>query len=248
MPNSLWHIDGHHKLIRWRIVIHGGIDGYSSLPAYLRASTNNQANTVLQCFLDAVRSLGLPSRVKCDRGGENVMVSEFLLNHPGHGRSVHSQRIERLWRDLLTGCISLFYDLFYTLEDTGVLCPSNNADLFALHYVFILRINFQLDLFRQSYSHHRLRTARNQSPFQLWTRGLAQESGDYAAIQGVLGDFLVRTHLCKLIGAFVMTVDLYISCIELHACLLLYRVTMALTRVGQCQQKVTWTSWRSLLH
>ena len=158
-----------------------------------------QVNTVLQCFLDAVRSLGLPSRVRCDRGGENVMVSEFLLNHPGHGRSVHSQRIERLWRDLLTGCISLFYDLFYTLEDTGVLCPSNNADLFALHYVFILRINFQLDVFRQSYSHHPLRTARNQSPFQLWTRGLAQESGDGAAIQGVLGDSLVRTHLCKLL-------------------------------------------------
>ncbi|KAK5861621.1 hypothetical protein PBY51_023003 [Eleginops maclovinus] len=23
-PNSLWHLDGNHKLIRWRIVIHGG--------------------------------------------------------------------------------------------------------------------------------------------------------------------------------------------------------------------------------
>jgi hypothetical protein len=27
-PNSLWHIDGHHKLIWWGIVIHGLIDGY----------------------------------------------------------------------------------------------------------------------------------------------------------------------------------------------------------------------------
>ena len=27
MPNSLWHIDSYHKLIKWRIVIHGGIDG-----------------------------------------------------------------------------------------------------------------------------------------------------------------------------------------------------------------------------
>ena len=26
--NALWHIDGYHKLIRWKIVIHGGIDGY----------------------------------------------------------------------------------------------------------------------------------------------------------------------------------------------------------------------------
>ena len=26
--NHLWHIDGHHKLIKWGIVIHGVIDGY----------------------------------------------------------------------------------------------------------------------------------------------------------------------------------------------------------------------------
>ncbi|KAF8546223.1 hypothetical protein OG21DRAFT_1377957, partial [Imleria badia] len=25
--NYVWHIDGHHKLIRWGIVIHGMIDG-----------------------------------------------------------------------------------------------------------------------------------------------------------------------------------------------------------------------------
>ena len=27
--NYVWHIDSHHKLIRWRMVIHGAIDGYS---------------------------------------------------------------------------------------------------------------------------------------------------------------------------------------------------------------------------
>jgi hypothetical protein len=27
-PQALWHMDGHHKLIRWGIVIHGIIDGY----------------------------------------------------------------------------------------------------------------------------------------------------------------------------------------------------------------------------
>jgi AraC-like DNA-binding protein len=27
-PNFLWHLDGHHKLIWWGIVIHGLIDGY----------------------------------------------------------------------------------------------------------------------------------------------------------------------------------------------------------------------------
>jgi len=34
-PKSLWHIDGNHKLIRWRIVIHGGVDGFSRIPIYL---------------------------------------------------------------------------------------------------------------------------------------------------------------------------------------------------------------------
>ena len=30
-PNSLWHIDGHHSLLNWGLVIHGCIDGFSRL-------------------------------------------------------------------------------------------------------------------------------------------------------------------------------------------------------------------------
>ncbi|KAJ6447560.1 hypothetical protein C8R45DRAFT_767216, partial [Mycena sanguinolenta] len=26
-PNALWHLDGHHKMIRWAIVVHGFVDG-----------------------------------------------------------------------------------------------------------------------------------------------------------------------------------------------------------------------------
>ena len=39
-PNSLWHIDGHHKLIRWRSITHGGIDGFSRTIVYLRSSVD----------------------------------------------------------------------------------------------------------------------------------------------------------------------------------------------------------------
>jgi hypothetical protein len=28
-PNAVWHLDGHHKLITWGIVIHGIVDGFS---------------------------------------------------------------------------------------------------------------------------------------------------------------------------------------------------------------------------
>ena len=73
-PNALWHIDGHHSLIRWRMVIHGAIDVYSRLITYMRCNTNNRASTVLTLFLSATARYGIPSRVRSDRGGENIVL------------------------------------------------------------------------------------------------------------------------------------------------------------------------------
>lgn len=72
--NALWHIAGHHSLIRWRFVIHGGIDGYSQVVVYLACSTNNKASTVYQLFRKATGEFGVPSRVRSDKGGENITV------------------------------------------------------------------------------------------------------------------------------------------------------------------------------
>ena len=105
--NALWHIDGLHCLIRWRIVVlHGGIDGYSRQVVLLQASSNNRATTVLELLLTATRKYGWLSRVRSDLGGENVDVASVQIAARGTGRgshiagsSVHNQRIERLWRD-----------------------------------------------------------------------------------------------------------------------------------------------------
>jgi hypothetical protein len=59
-PLSLWHLDGNHKIIRWGFVIHGCVDGYSRRVMFLRASTNNKANTVFALFMEAVEKFGLP--------------------------------------------------------------------------------------------------------------------------------------------------------------------------------------------
>lgn len=33
-PLALWHFDGNHKLIRWRFVVHGCVDGFSRISVY----------------------------------------------------------------------------------------------------------------------------------------------------------------------------------------------------------------------
>ena len=103
-------------------------------------------------------------------------------------RSVHNQRIERLWRDVFSGCVCLFYHLFYALEDAQLLDPTNDADLFSLHYIFIPRLQQQLDIFRESYSHHRIRGQHNRSPYQLWVEGMARLNTDESAIHGAITD------------------------------------------------------------
>ncbi|CAG2220793.1 unnamed protein product [Mytilus edulis] len=49
-PNHLWHIDTNHKLIRWRFVIIGGIDGFSRMIMFLSCNDNNTSKTVLESF------------------------------------------------------------------------------------------------------------------------------------------------------------------------------------------------------
>ena len=66
-PLALWYFDGNHKLIRWRFVVHGCVDGFTQIPVYLAGSTNNKASTILGCFLDAVAQWGLPSRVAIEK-------------------------------------------------------------------------------------------------------------------------------------------------------------------------------------
>ena len=170
--------DGHHKLVRWRFVTHCAIDGFSRLILFLKCSNNNRGSTVYESFLQAVREYGLPSRIRCDQGGENIIVSQHMLHFRGTerrsvlvGSSVHNQRVERLWRDMHRCVTGIFYKLFYFLEHHDLLDPINEDHLFALHYVYLPRINQALQLFRESWNDHHIRTEGGMTPNQLFTAG-----------------------------------------------------------------------------
>ena len=206
-PNSLWHIgnfiqyvyiiyncihdyiliflDGNHKLIRWKLVIHGGIDGYSRLIVFLACSNNNRADTVVSHFTQACFNYFIPSRVRCDRGGENVEVARFVLSTRGFdrgsvisGTSVHNQHIERLWRDLFEQVTSQYYHLFYNMEEAGLLDLLNDQHLLALHYTFLPRINKSLNLFVNIWNQHPVSGQSNRSPVQMFTVGIQKLLND----------------------------------------------------------------------
>ena len=145
-PNHLWHVDTNHKLVRWNFVIVGGIDGFSLLSVMFVCTNNNKADTLLNCFLAAVNEYDLPSRVRTDKGLENVQIAGYMIEKGGTdwgsiitGRSTHNQRIERLWRDVFQGVLSFFYHLFYFLEN--LLDPLNINHIAALHHTYILTRN-----------------------------------------------------------------------------------------------------------
>ena len=57
--NYLWHLDTHHKLIRWNFVLNGCIDGYSRLVTHLGISTDNFAITTLNFFFESIREYAI---------------------------------------------------------------------------------------------------------------------------------------------------------------------------------------------
>ena len=131
-----------------------------------------------ELFLTAVQQLGLPSRVRSDQGRENILVGCHMGEHRGAyrnsmltGSSIHNQRIERLFRDVFRCAVQLYYRLFYFLEDQGKLDPSNHRHIYALHYVYMPRINRTLDHFCSGWNNHGIRTERHKTPSRLYPEG-----------------------------------------------------------------------------
>ncbi|KAF7343732.1 hypothetical protein MSAN_01953800 [Mycena sanguinolenta] len=141
--NSLWHHDGQHGLIRFKIVIHCFIDGKSRLITGIQVRNNNRARTVLELFCRAVDRYGLPSRVRGDHGAENVLVAQMMETERGvsrgsyiWGRSVNNTRIEHLWYDVTHGFGFKWKKFFIDLEVNHNLNPTIAEHIWLLHHLY----------------------------------------------------------------------------------------------------------------
>ena len=171
-PHHMWHIDGHHKLIRYGLITHGGVDGCSRAIIYMRLNNNNTALTAFDSYQYGVTEYQMPDRIRGDGGGENVLICEDILRRRGMdrgsfiiGSSKFNTCIERMWRDLRRVVIQFYMDLFSSLERDGM-DISSPYHMMALQHLFIPRIQQEIDQFRLNWNAHPMRTRHNRSPNQ----------------------------------------------------------------------------------
>ncbi|KAH3804281.1 hypothetical protein DPMN_132565 [Dreissena polymorpha] len=90
--------------------------------------------------------------------------------------------IERLWREVWNGATSLYYSLFYNMEDEGILDVSNDIHIALLHLVFLPRNQSHLDRFAEALRRRPLRTENKCTPIQLWITGPRSYSSDHEQV------------------------------------------------------------------
>ncbi|KAN0093291.1 Integrase catalytic domain containing protein [Tylopilus felleus] len=176
--NPLGRFVCYSNAIQWRVVgLHANID--------------NRAQTVLELFLAAIRTYRMPSCVRGDRGGENIDVAIWMIEHCGPnqsflwGRSTQNSHIEWLWVDTGINFVCRWKAFFVRLEDIHYLDVGNPHHLWLLHFLFLRKLNDDCQQFQHDWNHHPIsKRGHNQSPLDMRFLSVVQH-GTYAEPKGL---------------------------------------------------------------
>lgn len=218
-PHHLWHVDGNHKLTKFNMVVHAGIDGFSRALLYARCSDNNKKETAFEHFLEGVRKYGCPSRVRTDKGGENYDIARYMVETKGMnrgsiltGKSTHNQRIERQWRDMSKEVIFKYREMFFELDEICLrdynTSVTEELPLFCLHFLFLRRINADLQRYMDRWNIHRIRTENNKCPARL----LVENAHNSAAIE--VDNYGIQNEELDIDGEFYDRLELPLAVVD----------------------------------
>lgn len=93
-------------------VVDGIVDGFTKAIVGMEVVDNNQSKTVIRVVRTARLKWGIPACIHANRGGENVLAADYLLQIRGDhyhsfiaDKSVHNQPIEGQWKDTKKFCL-----------------------------------------------------------------------------------------------------------------------------------------------
>ena len=172
-----WHIDANLKCKWWgQIVLSSAVDGDTSLIAFLKVLTNMERVGPFRFFLEACDEYGVcPGLTRTDEGKENGAIGRFMKRFRGEhahreGSSIYNCTVERLWKQDSVNVMWFYKRIFKKLEKDGL--DSNNPwHIFCLHYMFLARIQEDLDRFRHAHNNSLIRTKGRKTPLQLVYEG-----------------------------------------------------------------------------
>ncbi len=94
-----------------------------------------------------------------------------------------------------TAVTSVYYDVLHYLEEANYLHTADQTHLFCCHYTFLPRLQDDLNLFRDGWDNHPLRTEHNMSPNQLWELGQIHYPVDDPQDEAVLLFMQIYSHV-----------------------------------------------------
>ncbi|XP_029014862.1 uncharacterized protein LOC114860437 isoform X2 [Betta splendens] len=177
-PLLLLEIDTNRKLMRYGVVLFTGMDAFSRKILYLRAVNNNKPSTALKVFLDAADKHGFPSRVKGPQAAENLDIARCMFTARGCKRrsfisekSANNPKTEQLWCEVSSKVLDDYSRVLNSLEGDGLLDPRSSTHLFCAQYVFLPRVQAELDTLTEEWNNHPHQTEHSCTPNQLWEAG-----------------------------------------------------------------------------